>query len=146
MTMVTAVVTAVPAGIPAEATAVALIGEPCECVYFLCKNGKCIYVGQTANLAARLKAHSKTRSFDAAYFIPASAETRLEVESMWIQKLKPPENKKPGRPAKFLDGQYVTFRMPAALVQAIDEECAATRATRSDVVVHRLRQSFGLEV
>lgn len=47
-----------------------------------------------------------------------------------------------GRPAKFSGGRYVTVRMPAALIDQLDDECEQRKLTRSDVVVEKLSQSY----
>lgn len=66
-------------------------------VYFLMKDGVCVYVGQTTNLRRRLKQHGD-KDYDRVVFIHVHDDVRLETESAFIEELSPKYNGEPGRP------------------------------------------------
>lgn len=59
------------------------------CVYFLCKDDKVIYVGQTVNLYVRLDYHRKHKDFDSVFFIEVNKRDLLKVESYYAKRLTP---------------------------------------------------------
>lgn len=62
-------------------------------IYFLCKEGQLIYVGQSTNIPARIATHRGSgKSFTHAYWIPCPRDQMDEVEGALIRHLKPPLN------------------------------------------------------
>ncbi len=58
-------------------------------VYFIVRNGSCVYVGQTVNLQQRLWGHHIYHEGDQAFFIHVDDSIRLSVEKEWIAQLNP---------------------------------------------------------
>jgi len=52
------------------------------CVYFLCKDDRIVYIGQSVNLTSRLGHHLITKNFDRIYFmdVPETDLNRIEKE------------------------------------------------------------------
>lgn len=65
-------------------------------IYFLIKNHKIVYIGQTTNLHARLASHEYkyNTKFDAVRFIPCEGSKLWRYEKRWILKFKPKYNNK----------------------------------------------------
>jgi hypothetical protein len=62
-------------------------------VYFLCRFGKVIYVGQSVNVLGRIGAHDNNGvKFDSAFWFPVPRRDLLGYEAAWIKKLQPKEN------------------------------------------------------
>ena len=63
-------------------------------IYFLIKNNKIIYVGQTSHFISRLAEHiSSKKKFNSYSFIPVkNNQERLKLEVKYIKKLNPREN------------------------------------------------------
>jgi hypothetical protein len=105
--------------IPPEAQEVPIPAPPIKCVYFLMKDGACIYVGQTRNLCQRLKCH--VRAFDRVLAIPLAPEFLWETEQAYIEALEPEHNSLCGMPKppfeqkEFLGPLRVTYRKIAEL-------------------------------
>lgn len=67
--------------------------RPEQCVYFLVAGSQVIYVGQTADLHARLANHyALGKRFDRVFFLPVARGECLEVESAFIARFAPPLN------------------------------------------------------
>lgn len=64
-------------------------------IYFLFREGKIIYVGQTIELRSRLRKH-KHRSFDHYAWMIVGHPSKRIVEAVWIGALRPPENCREG--------------------------------------------------
>lgn len=62
------------------------------CIYFLCREGKVVYVGQAENIHARLIEHNKTKNFDDVFYIRVSANKMNKIESALIASLLPEYN------------------------------------------------------
>lgn len=62
------------------------------CVYFLIQDHQVVYVGQSVNLPARLAQH-REKHWDRVLYLIALKESLSQVESGWIQALKPPLNR-----------------------------------------------------
>lgn len=69
-------------------------------VYFLCHKGEVVYVGQTVDLAHRLKSHEKDKTFSSVYYIEVDQRSLLKVESEYIEKLMPKYNRTIKKPRK----------------------------------------------
>lgn len=63
-------------------------------VYFLCRGGDVVYVGQSICLLNRLRGHPCTGKFDDIFYIRCTAEELASLEAYWIAKLKPTLNNK----------------------------------------------------
>lgn len=63
-------------------------------IYFLCKLGSVVYVGQSQFAAARIATHIKEniKDFDAVYFFPWPSDQLDEAEGAFIRALNPPMN------------------------------------------------------
>ena len=73
------------------------------CIYFLLDaDGLVLYVGQTVNLGARLSSHKGAgKEFCRVAIHPTAKENLDEAESQFIEKYRPPLNK------KSLDGKWL---------------------------------------
>ncbi len=64
-----------------------------SCIYFLCKNERVVYVGQSENVHQRLVEHMKSKDFDAVFYLRVPAHKMNKIESALISYLKPEYNK-----------------------------------------------------
>ena len=64
-------------------------------IYFLCRDGEVIYIGQASCAMARLGQHlaENRKQFDAAFFLPTPLDQLNDVEIKFIKLLNPPSNK-----------------------------------------------------
>lgn len=62
------------------------------CVYFLCREGKVVYVGQSIQLGYRITTHNRDKEFDQVYYIAVPEKDLFGVESTFIHILKPEYN------------------------------------------------------
>ncbi len=60
-------------------------------VYFLIKDHRVVYVGQSVNVYARIAAHTD-KSFDSVALLPCSRDVLDKMESLYIHCLRPPLN------------------------------------------------------
>lgn len=58
-------------------------------VYFLVKNRKVVYVGQSVNIAGRMIEHVKTKDFDSVFYLKVPNSELDEVEGAFIRALDP---------------------------------------------------------
>lgn len=69
-------------------------------VYFLINEGEVVYIGQSDNIHARIKAHATgrdTKMFDRIHVIECSdAQQRFNLEGHYINTFDPPLNKQSG--------------------------------------------------
>lgn len=74
--------------------------EPITAVYFLMRDYEVVYVGQTADLAARVKSHRKDKSklFDAVRYIVVEIDQLDAVEKQLINTLNPRLNSRYASP------------------------------------------------
>jgi hypothetical protein len=61
-------------------------------VYFLCRDGALLYVGQSVDVITRFGQHRRHFDFDTALFMPCAPEDLDRVESEFIRELRPPMN------------------------------------------------------
>lgn len=66
--------------------------EPICGVYFLVKDRRVVYVGQSVNIVARLAAHMGTKDFDSTCYMVAQPEELDFIESFYIYMLSPALN------------------------------------------------------
>lgn len=64
-------------------------------VYFLVKDGRVVYVGQSVNIVARLGTHLKQKDFDSSCYIAAGPHELDFIESFYIHLLRPELNGPP---------------------------------------------------
>jgi hypothetical protein len=64
-----------------------------SCIYFLCKNERVVYVGQSENVHQRLVEHMKFKEFDSVFYLRVPAHKMNKIESALISYLKPEYNK-----------------------------------------------------
>jgi len=62
------------------------------CIYFLIKEGKVIYIGQTKDLKTRLHGH-KSKKYDSVRYIVCKPDMLNHYETRWIKKFLPVYNK-----------------------------------------------------
>ena len=63
------------------------------CVYFLVRESKVVYVGQSTNLGFRICAHAKDeKDFDSVFYMNVPEDNLLAVESAFIAHYKPEYN------------------------------------------------------
>lgn len=63
------------------------------CVYFLCHEGRVVYVGQAMNVSVRVADHMNDKLFDQVCYIRVPVNKLLTVEAALIAHLKPVYNK-----------------------------------------------------
>lgn len=68
------------------------IDDYAPCVYFLCKNNKVVYVGQSTSVANRVTSHKSSKDFDDVYLVHAPKDSLNYIESALIRHLKPKLN------------------------------------------------------
>jgi hypothetical protein len=63
-------------------------------IYFLCLGNEIVYIGQSVNIAGRVRDHrmDKTKSFDAVYFLPCYKNNLDSLERKFIKYFKPKHN------------------------------------------------------
>jgi predicted GIY-YIG superfamily endonuclease len=62
------------------------------CVYFLCKDDRIVYIGQSVNLSTRLGAHVLGKNFDRVFYMDVSREDLNRVEIELIEYYDPEYN------------------------------------------------------
>lgn len=92
-------------------------------VYFLIKEGRVVYVGQSHNVAARLDAHAHTRKgFDSYTYICCPAHERDLLESLYIHMLQPAYN---GRQYPTIEAaKHAPYKLTQLLAMAKELESA----------------------
>lgn len=65
-----------------------------SCVYFLIKDNRVVYVGQSVNIAGRLVDHFRTKEFDRVLYLLVPESELDRTEGAFIRFLKPPLNGK----------------------------------------------------
>lgn len=99
---------------PAEIIAAAVVrDEATSGVYFLIRDGRVMYVGQSVDVGARIRGHARERSFDAYAMVPCPIAHMAVLESLYIHALRPPWNgvRPSGTP-------FAPFTLDALLTQA----------------------------
>jgi hypothetical protein len=78
---------------PVPTLAKPLEGEACglRCIYFLVRDGIVVYVGQTAGLGQRIRAH-KLKQYDSVWIVEAAPDELNTLEAYWIGELAPEYN------------------------------------------------------
>lgn len=71
-------------------------------VYFLTREDKIVYVGQTVNGLQRVYAHMFSKDFDGYHLIECEKENLDELESMYILKFAPKYNKGLNLPKEYI--------------------------------------------
>lgn len=61
-------------------------------IYFLCDADVVVYVGQSVNVVGRVHSHTD-KQFDSVFYLACSQADLLQIESYWIDRLKPKYNK-----------------------------------------------------
>lgn len=83
--------------------------EPICGVYFLVKEKRVVYVGQSVNIVARLATHMGTKDFDSTCYMVARPEELDFIESFYIYMLSPALN----GPAPMKLGRFLSVMAPA---------------------------------
>lgn len=65
---------------------------PSTGIYFLCRAGRVVYVGQSRNIQQRVNDHIASKDFDYVFCTHVDPERLDEVEGYWIKKLEPEYN------------------------------------------------------
>lgn len=63
------------------------------CVYFLCKEDRIVYIGQSVNLQARLGQHLLLKNFDRVYYMEVREDELNRIEAELIEYYDPELNK-----------------------------------------------------
>ena len=63
-------------------------------IYFLCRDGAVLYVGQSVNAAARITEHYRRYEFDTVFFLPWPGDDLNRIEAALIRATRPPLNGK----------------------------------------------------
>lgn len=63
-------------------------------IYFLCRDGALIYIGQSVNAASRISDHYRKYEFETVLFLPWPADDLNRIEAALIRALRPPLNGK----------------------------------------------------
>jgi hypothetical protein len=63
-------------------------------IYFLCRDGALLYVGQPSNVVDRISEHAKRYEFDTVLFLPWPRVDLNRIEGALIRTLRPPLNAK----------------------------------------------------
>ena len=83
-------------------------------VYFLVKDNRVVYVGQSVQISARLADHAKTKNFDSYAFIRCDKEKLNVLESLYIHALSPEYQGRSGSKGEFIAAPY-SFEQLVAL-------------------------------
>lgn len=95
------------------------------CVYFLCRDKKIVYIGQTINIQNRINQHlcDNEKQFDSVFFIHVHQNQLLKVEASLIRYLRPPLNKQKIGKAKKQD-EETSIRLLSYLSNKLGSYCA----------------------
>lgn len=63
-------------------------------IYFLCKEGRVVYVGQSMRLPIRIGGHCLSKSFDSVFWFEADMMRLDVIERAFIRYLRSPLNKR----------------------------------------------------
>ena len=64
----------------------------CCGIYFLIKNDRVVYVGQSVSIFGRVSTHGKQKDFDRIAWVPCNKDDLNQMESLYIHVLSPPLN------------------------------------------------------
>jgi hypothetical protein len=64
-----------------------------SCIYFLCKDDRIVYIGQTINLQNRLGQHILTKGFDKVYYMEVREDELNRIEAELISYYDPELNR-----------------------------------------------------
>lgn len=90
-------------------------------IYFLCKNNRIVYIGQSIKLHTRISDHKKEnlKDFDNVYFFPCKFDCLNSTELSLIKHFKPPLNDKigntGGKDALILSSLFDTENVPFSI-------------------------------
>jgi hypothetical protein len=90
-------------------------------VYFLCKDGGIVYVGQSKNIPVRLAEHRKRKTWDSAKIMRVPEPLLDLVEWYWMERLKPKLNTGPGLL------RYRAAEAKEMYQRMVDEECRSKK-------------------
>ena len=65
------------------------------CIYFLCKEDRIVYIGQSIYLGSRLSEHITNKNFDRVFYMNVKKEDLSRVESELIEYYEPEYNGRP---------------------------------------------------
>lgn len=61
-------------------------------IYFLIRDGRVVYVGQSVDVFGRISTHQRDKTFDAIAYVPCERHLLDKMESLYIHTLRPPLN------------------------------------------------------
>jgi hypothetical protein len=61
-------------------------------IYFLIRDGKVVYVGQSIHIALRVAIHAQTRRFDSWSWVPCEIDSLSKMERSYLDAFLPEEN------------------------------------------------------
>ncbi len=62
------------------------------CIYFLCKENRIVYIGQSINIGMRIAQHVLNKNFDRVFYMDVKKEDLNKVESELIEYYEPEYN------------------------------------------------------
>ena len=120
-------------------------------IYMLMNKGNLLYIGQTTDLALRMKAHSRYFYFDRVEFMPVELELLDETEKSFIQTLNPPFNKQHRTAGKLLEPFPYRVHCIGEILQDLEGSvCFSHEDNRkisevADILLKRGVNPFGVE-
>ena len=109
-------------------------------IYFLIKDKKIVYVGQSTNIFARVGAHKMDKDFDKAVYFECPSTELDDLEYELINILQPQYNKT-GNPQERFPYLDFSTRSEASLAKEIERRIQAGKYSRRTV---RSFREFGL--
>lgn len=96
----------------------------CPGIYFLIRENKIVYVGQSKSVVARLLSHYKYKNFDRFYYCKVNESELNDYETYYILKFAPEENKTIPNNSYFktIDQISKYFSVPVGIVDTVLRE------------------------
>ena len=109
-----------------------MVVESVTGIYFLVKDGKIVYVGQSTNVFARVGTHKTDKDFDKAVYFECSSTELDDLEYELINILQPQYNTT-GNPLKRFPYSGFNNRSEESLAREIERRIQAGKYSRRTV-------------
>ena len=109
-----------------------MVVESVTGIYFLVKDGKIVYVGQSTNIFARVGTHKTDKDFDKAVYFECPSTELDDLEYELINILQPQYNKT-GNPRERFPYSGFNNRSEASLAKEIERRIQAGKYSRRTV-------------
>jgi len=109
-----------------------MVVESVTGIYFLVKDEKIVYVGQSTNIFARVGTHKMDKDFDKAVYFECPSTELDDLEYELITVLQPKYNKT-GNPQRRFPYLGVINKREASLAREIDKRIQAGKYSRRTV-------------